>query len=144
MIHPVEANGLLYNTQMRYGTVPTFNPTVECQTSLFNPIYNFTSVDGLVHQSMKPTIQSVDSSVTFNSENIANNVDFLRPVSSRKRPREEESVVLNSPAFMQSHKNSTDPLMFLGQDLSSNVQQHHFDIDRLMSHHVSFFPFDLL
>lgn len=116
---------------MRYGTVPTFNPTVECQTSLFSPIYNISPVDGLVHQSMKPTIHSVDSSVTFNSEN-----DFLRPVSSRKRSR-EESVVLNPSAYMQSHKNPTDPLMFLGQDLSSNVQQHHFDIDRLISNHVS-------
>lgn len=133
MIHPVEASGVVYNTQMRYGTVPTFNPTVECQTSLFNPIYNISPVDRLVHQSMKPTIQSVDSSLTFNSDN---NVDFLRPVSSRKRSR-EESVVLNPSAYMQIQKNPTDPLMFLGQDLSSNVQQHHFDIDRLISNHVS-------
>ncbi|AEE75262.1 unnamed protein product [Arabidopsis thaliana] len=132
MIHPVEASGVVYNTQMRYGTVPTFNPTVECQTSLFNPIYNISPVDRLVHQSMKPTIQSVDSSLTFNSDN---NVDFLRPVSSRKRSR-EESVVLNPSAYMQIQKNPTDPLMFLGQDLSSNVQQHHFDIDRLISNHV--------
>ncbi|EOA30975.1 hypothetical protein CARUB_v10014120mg [Capsella rubella] len=136
MIHPIEADGLVYNTQMRYSTVPTFSPAVECQTSLFNPpLYNIAPVDGLVHKSMKPTMQSVDSSVTFNSENNANNVDFLRPVSSRKRSR-EESVVLNTPAYMQSHKSTTDPLMFLGQDLSSNVQQHHFDIDRLISTHV--------
>jgi len=48
-----------------------------------------------------------------------------------------ESVVLNPSAYMQIQKNPTDPLMFLGQDLSSNVQQHHFDIDRLISNHVS-------
>ncbi|XP_010499673.1 PREDICTED: probable BOI-related E3 ubiquitin-protein ligase 3 [Camelina sativa] len=139
MIHPnpIEANGLVYNTQMRYGTVPTFNPTVDCQTSLFNPVFNnIAPVSDMVHQPMKPTLQSVDSSVTFNSDNNANNnVDFIRPVSSRKRSR-EESVVLNTPAYMQPHKTSTDPLMFLGQDLSSNVQQHHFDIDRLISSHV--------
>lgn len=139
MMHPVEANGLVYNTQMRYGTVPTptFNPTVECQTSFFNhPIYNIAPVDCFAHQSMKPTIQSVDSSVTFNSENN----DFLRPVSTsslRKRSR-EESVVVN-PIPSQKHCQTDPPLMFLGQDLSSNVQHHNFDIDRLISNHVSVF-----
>ncbi|ESQ48735.1 hypothetical protein EUTSA_v10021066mg [Eutrema salsugineum] len=141
MMHPVEANGLVYNNQIRYGTVPAtttpFNHSMECQTSLLNPIYNNISpVDCLLHQSMKPTIQSVDSSVTFNSENnVSNNVDFLRPVSSsslRKRSR-EESIVVN---HMPSQKRCTDPLMFLGQDLSSNVQHQNFDIDRLISTHV--------
>ncbi|CAH2053867.1 unnamed protein product [Thlaspi arvense] len=128
MMHPVEANGLVYNNQIRYGAVQAatmpFNPTMECQTSLLNPVYNISPVDCLVHQSMKPKIQSVDSSVTFNS-----------PVSSsslRKRSR-EESVVANP---IPSQKRCTDPLMFLGQDLSSSVQHHNFDIDRLISNHV--------
>ncbi|CAN7010704.1 hypothetical protein IGI04_011815 [Brassica rapa subsp. trilocularis] len=139
MMHPLEANSFVYNNQIRYGNVPAattpFNPTAECQTSLLNPTYNISPVDYLVHQSIKPTIHSVDSSVTFNSENNGNNVDFLRHGSSsslRKRRREES--VLVSP--MPSQKRSTDPLMFLGQDLSSNVQQHSFDIDRLISNHV--------
>uniref|UniRef100_A0A1J3GWQ3 RING-type E3 ubiquitin transferase n=1 Tax=Noccaea caerulescens TaxID=107243 RepID=A0A1J3GWQ3_NOCCA len=142
MMHPVEANGLVYNTQYRYATAPpattTFNPTVECQTSLLNPAYNISPVDCLAHQSLKQTIQSVDSSVTFNSENNANNVEFLRPMSSsslRKRSREESGVV-TPPAYMQNQKISPDPLMFLGQDLSYNVQQHHFDIDHMISNHV--------
>ncbi|CAH8384875.1 unnamed protein product [Eruca vesicaria subsp. sativa] len=137
MIHPVEANGLVYNNQIRYNTVPAttmpFNPIIECQTSLLNPVYNVSPFDSLAQQSMKP---SVDSSLTFNSENNGySNVDFIRPVSSssmRKRPR-EESVVVNP---MRSQKRCTDPLMFLGQDLSSNVQHHNFDIDRVISHHV--------
>lgn len=139
MMYPVEANGLVYTNQIRYNTLPAtampFNPTMECQTSTFNPIYNTSPVDFLVHQSMKPTIHSVDSSVTHNSDNNnGNNVNYLPPVSSlRKRPR-EESVVENP---MPSQKRCTDPLMFLGQDLSSNVQRHNLDIDRLISNHVS-------
>lgn len=139
-MHPLEANSFVYNNQIRYGNVPAattpFNPTVECQSSLLNPTYNISPVDYLVHQSIKPTIHSVDSSVTFNSENNGNNVDFLRPGSSSspKKRRREESVLV-SP--MPSQKRSIDPLMFLGQDLSSNVQHHSFDIDRLISNHVS-------
>ena len=139
MMYPVEANGLVYTNQIRYNTLPAtampFNPTMECQTSTFNPIYDTSPVDFLVHQSMKPTIHSVDSSVTHNSDNNnGNNVNYLPPVSSlRKRPR-EESVVENP---MPSQKRCTDPLMFLGQDLSSNVQRHNLDIDRLISNHVS-------
>lgn len=140
MMHPLEANGFVYNSQFRHDNVPAvttpFNPTVECQTSLLNQAYNISPVDYLVHQSIKPTIHSVDSSVTFNSERNGNNVDFLRPSSSsslRKRPREES--VLVSP--MPSQKRRTDPLMFLGQDLSSDVQHDSFDIDRLISNHVS-------
>ncbi|CAN6921105.1 unnamed protein product [Brassica oleracea] len=138
MMYPVEANGLVYTNQIRYNTLPAtampFNPTMECQTSTFNPIYNTSPVDFLVHQSMKPTIHSVDSSVTHNSDNNnGNNVNYLPPVSSlRKRPR-EESVVENP---MPSQKRCTDPLMFLGQDLSSNVQHYNLDIDRLISNHV--------
>ncbi|CAH8381522.1 unnamed protein product [Eruca vesicaria subsp. sativa] len=136
MIHPLEANGFVYNNQFRYINFPAaatpFNPTMECQTSPLNPVYNISPVDCFVHQSMKPKIDSVDSSVTFNRENNGNNVDFFRPSSSsslRKRPREESIV-------MPSQKRCTDPLMFLGQDLSSNVQHHSFDIDRLISNHV--------
>lgn len=138
MMHPLEANGFVYNGQFRHGNVPAvtmpFNPTVESQTSLLNSTYNISPVDYLVHQSIKPTIHSVDSSVTFNSERNGNNVDFLRPSSSsslRKRPREESLV-------MPSQKRCTDPLMFLGQDLSPKIDQHHsLDIDRLISNHVS-------
>ncbi|KAJ4872816.1 putative BOI-related E3 ubiquitin-protein ligase 3 [Raphanus sativus] len=137
MMHPLEANGFVYNGQFRHGNVPAvtmpFNPTVESQTSLLNSTYNISPVDYLVHQSIKPTIHSVDSSVTFNSERNGNNVDFLRPSSSsslRKRPREESLV-------MPSQKRCTDPLMFLGQDLSPKIDQHHsLDIDRLISNHV--------
>ncbi|KAF8109442.1 hypothetical protein N665_0095s0015 [Sinapis alba] len=136
MMHPVESNGLVYNTQMRYNTVPAttmpFNPTMECQTSLLNPVYNVSPFDSLAQQSMKPMVHSVESSLTFNSEN---NCNFLRPVSSssvRKRHR-EESLVVNP---MPSQKRCTDPLMFFGQDLSSNVQHQNFEIDRLISHHV--------
>ncbi|CAH8362490.1 unnamed protein product [Eruca vesicaria subsp. sativa] len=137
MMQPIEANGLVYNNQIRYNTLPAttmpFNHTMECQTSTFNPIYTSSPVDFLVHQSMKPTIHSVDSSVTFNSDNI--NGDYLRPMSSsslRKRSR-EESVVENP---IPSQKRCIDPLMFLGEDLSSNIQHHNLDIDRLISNHI--------
>ncbi|KAG2315615.1 hypothetical protein Bca52824_018740 [Brassica carinata] len=132
MMHPLESNGFIYNNQFRYGSVQAattpFSPTVECQTSLLNPVYNISPVGC----SVQPMIHSVDSSITFNSENNGNNVDFLRRGSSsslRKRPREESLV-------MPSQKRCIDPLMFLGQDLSSNVQHHSFDIDRLISSHV--------
>lgn len=138
MMHPLEANGFIYNNnQLRHGNVPAatmpFNPTVECQTSQLYPVYyNISPVGCLV----QPTIHSVDSSVTFNGENNGNNVDFLRPGSSlslRKRSR-EESVLVNP---MPSQKRCTDPLMFLDQDLSSNIHHHSLDIDRLISSHVS-------
>ncbi|KAJ0249381.1 BOI-related E3 ubiquitin-protein ligase 3 [Hirschfeldia incana] len=139
MLHPLESNGFIYNNQFRYGNVQAFTtpfyPTVECQTSMLNPFHNIPPVDCLVHQSMKPTIPSVDSSVTFNGENNGNNVDFLRPGSSsslRKRSR-DESVLVNP---IPSQKRYTDPLLFLGQDLSSNIQHHSLDIDRLISNHV--------
>lgn len=139
MMHPVEANDLVYTTQMRYNTVQAttmpFNPTMECQTPLLNPVYNLSPIDCLAQRSMKPMIHSVESSLTFNSENNCNNVDFLSPISSsslRKRPREESAAVNHIPR----QRHCTDPLMFLGQDLSSNVQHHNFDIDRLVSHHV--------
>lgn len=125
---------------MRYNTVQAttmpFNPTMECQTPLLNPVYNLSPIDCLAQRSMKPMIHSVESSLTFNSENNCNNVDFLSPISSsslRKRPREESAAVNHIPR----QRHCTDPLMFLGQDLSSNVQHHNFDIDRLVSHHVS-------
>ncbi|CAN7107175.1 probable BOI-related E3 ubiquitin-protein ligase 3 [Brassica rapa] len=144
-MNPVEANGLVYNTQMRYNTVQAttmpFNPAMECQTSLLNPVYNLSPFDCLAQQSMKPMIHSVESSLTFNSETNGN-VGYLCPVSSssmRKRPIEESAVVNHMP----SQKRCTDPLMFLGQDLSSNVQHHNFDIDRLISHHVEIMRMDI-
>lgn len=143
MMHPIEANGLFYNNHISYNTLPAttmrFNPTMECQTSTFNPIYNISPVDcHLLHQSMKPTIHSVDSSVTYTSDNNnnGNNVNYLPPVSSLRKRHREESVVENP---MPSQKRCTDPLMFLGQDLSSNIQHHNLDIDRLISNHVSVF-----
>ncbi|CAN8259555.1 unnamed protein product [Cochlearia groenlandica] len=132
MILPAETNGLVYNTNFRYDTVPTttFNPTVGFQ----NPVYNISPIDFCTHQPMKQTIHSVDSSVTFNSDNHTNNnnVDFTRPMSSSRKRNREESFVVN----MHNQKNSSDPLIFLGQGLSFNVQNHNYDIDQLISNHV--------
>ncbi|CAN8269406.1 unnamed protein product [Cochlearia groenlandica] len=120
MMHHLETNSLLYNNKIRYGTVlsttPTLiNPNVGCQASPLNPLYNATPLE---------------SSVTFNS-----NGDFLLPTSSpsRKRFREES---LNLVDHTPRQKPCTDPLMFLGQDLSCNVQNHNLDIDRLIYNHV--------
>ncbi|XP_010552400.1 PREDICTED: probable BOI-related E3 ubiquitin-protein ligase 3 [Tarenaya hassleriana] len=141
ILNPPETYDPIYGTQMRYSTVPLLRSTSATgETAPSNPMCNIAATttipapNYLIPHALKPVIQSV----TFNDGSKSNGEHILPvPSSVRKRPR-EDSVIVNPPrsSYLQRQKPCSHPIMFLGHDMSLNVQQQQLDVDRLISHHM--------
>ncbi|XP_062115823.1 probable BOI-related E3 ubiquitin-protein ligase 3 [Humulus lupulus] len=133
MMNPIEATTNMYNSQMGYhGGLPL--PT-ETLLPVYNPMYN---------DSVPPpkTAKKSDSGLTYNIPTTTT-TSF-----SRKRSRDSSAAINNNPLFLSfpattatttqpiHYKNSTSPFSFLGEDLSYQIQQQQFDLDRLISQHM--------
>lgn len=121
-MNPIEANSNIYNTQIGgiggYGRVPLSGTTTTAEAFLPSVVYGSSVIsDSFPHQ--KPLINKSDSTLTYN--NYENNNPPLTP--SRKRSRESCSA--------------PTPFSFLGYDMSFQIQEQQFDIDRLISQHVN-------
>lgn len=129
MMNPIEANPSFYNTQMGYG-LPLSGITATETLQLPATVYGSVISDTIPQ---KPVIKS-DSSLTYN-----NNNSLL--FQSRKRSRDFLNPLLPLPSFQnQIHKTCTSaPFSFLGHDISPQIQEQHFDLDRIISQHVSIF-----
>ncbi|KAL0008959.1 hypothetical protein SO802_010461 [Lithocarpus litseifolius] len=124
MMNPIEANTNMYNNnQMGYTyTVPLSGTTTE---TMLPAAYNSLMNDSIPQ---KAAIKS-ESGLTYN---------IPIPIS-RKRSR--DSMINPSLSFL-SHQTTPQPqkncgsFSFLGEDISFQIQQHQFDIDRLISQHM--------
>ncbi|KAL9432857.1 hypothetical protein AB3S75_027804 [Citrus x aurantiifolia] len=121
ILNPIEANSNIYNTQMGgtggYGRLPLSGTATTAEAFLPTVVYGSSiNSDSFPHQ--KPLINKSDSSLTYN--NYENNNLPLTP--SRKRSRESCST--------------PTPFSFLGNDMSFQIQEQQFDIDRLISQHM--------
>lgn len=124
-MNPIEANANMYNNnQMGYTyTVPLSGTTTE---TMLPAAYNSLMNDSIPQ---KAAIKS-ESGLTYN---------IPIPIS-RKRSR--DSMINPSLSFLSHHQNTPQPqkncgsFSFLGEDISFQIQQHQFDIDRLISQHV--------
>lgn len=121
IMNPIEANSNIYNTQIGgiggYGRLPLSGTTTTAEAFLPSVVYGSSVIsDSFPHQ--KPLINKSDSTLTYN--NYENNNPPLTP--SRKRSRESCSA--------------PTPLSFLGYDMSFQIQEQQFDIDRLISQHM--------
>lgn len=115
MMNPIEGNANLYNIQMGYG-IP-LSGTITNETLL--PAYN-----SFIDDSVPPkTVKKSDSGLTYNV-----------PTLPRKRTRESLHPFLNYSTPPTS-KNCSN-FSFLGEDISFQIQQQQFDVDRLISEHV--------
>ena len=117
-MNPIEANTNMYNTQMGYTGIPLSGTTTTTET-LQQPPYN-----SLINDSfpLKAAMKS-ESGLTYNIP--------------RKRSRESmiNSTFLSHTSPPQPQKNCSS-FSFLGEDISFQIQQQQFDIDRLISQHV--------
>lgn len=123
-----EGNTNIYNSssnQMGYGVVP-LSGTITADTLL--PAYNNVFNDS---NSFPPktttttTAMKSDSGLTYNF-----------PTLSRKRSRDSSSIDPFLSPYQTATKNCGASFSFLGEDISLQIQQHQFDIDHLISHHV--------
>lgn len=125
-MNTIEGNTNIYNSnQMGYGAVPLSSGTVTADTLL--PAYN-----SVINESSFPpktttttTAMESDSGLTYNF-----------PTLSRKRSRDSSINPFLSYQTPTNQKNCAASFSFLGEDISLQIQQHQFDIDRLISHHV--------
>ncbi|GLU15080.1 hypothetical protein SLE2022_316070 [Rubroshorea leprosula] len=119
MMNPIEAHSSIYNTQMGFGAAPLF-----AETEALLPLYGSMVTDSI------PT----NNTTAIKSEStLTNNI----PVS-RKRPRESLNPLPSfpSPQLSQSNTKPSTPFSFLGHDISLQIHQQQFDIDRLISQHM--------
>lgn len=135
--NPIESNQNMYNNsnaaQIGYG-VPLSGTTTVTDSNLL-PLY-----DSINHQ--KQAIKSGASTLTYNNNTATattnsnnNNNNFSDLITSRKRSRDSINPLISYQS-LQTNKNSS-PFSFLGHDVSFQIQQQQFDIDNLVSHHVS-------
>lgn len=154
-MNPMEGNANIYNTQMGYhhGVHPVLpvGPTITAETLL--PAYNSMINDNSVPP--PKTAKKSDSGLTYNIPITTTTTTSF----SRKRSRDYTSSAAAAAAnpFLSSYPTSTttntttsstpihnykncpssSPFSFLGEDFSFQIQQQQFDIDRLISQHVS-------
>ncbi|KAL6206052.1 PREDICTED: probable BOI-related E3 ubiquitin-protein ligase 3 [Fragaria vesca subsp. vesca] len=131
IMNPVQGNGGMYGAQIGYG-VPMMTGGLVATEALL-PAYNNNS---MMNDSMLPktTAMQSDSGLTYNV-----------PIStslSRKRSR-VDSINPNpnlfsypTPPASHHYKNSNNSFSFLGEDISLQIQQQQFDIDRIISQHM--------
>ncbi|XP_015882107.2 probable BOI-related E3 ubiquitin-protein ligase 3 [Ziziphus jujuba] len=128
MMNTFEGNTNIYNSssnQMGYGVVP-LSGTITADTLL--PAYNNVFNDS---NSFPPktttttTAMKSDSGLTYNF-----------PTLSRKRSRDSSSIDPFLSPYQTATKNCGASFSFLGEDISLQIQQHQFDIDHLISHHM--------
>ncbi|XP_031255259.1 probable BOI-related E3 ubiquitin-protein ligase 3 [Pistacia vera] len=127
MMNPIEANASFYNTQMGYG-LPLSGTTTTTET-LQLPATGYGSV--ISNSIPQKSVIKSDSSLTYN-----NNSNLL--LQSRKRSRDFFNPLLSFPSFQnQTHKTcTTAPFSFLGHDISPQIQEQQFDLDRIISQHM--------
>lgn len=147
-MNQIEGNTNTYNTtQMGYhhhhhGVLPLPGHTASIAAETLLPVYN-----SLINDSVPPpkTAKKSDSGLTYN---------LPTTTTSFSRKRSRDSAINNNP-FLSSYPTSTtttttttttpihykncgsSPFSFLGEDFSFQIQQQQFDIDRLISQHVS-------
>ncbi|GLT53142.1 hypothetical protein SLA2020_264330 [Shorea laevis] len=115
MMNPIEVNSNMYNSHMGY-TVP-LSGTTTAETLL--PAHSSVAIDSIPP---KGAMKS-DSGLTYNIP------------MPRKRSRDSINPFLSNPINPQPHKNCGF-FSFLGEDISYQIQQQQFDIDRLVSQHM--------
>lgn len=126
-MNPVQGNASMYNAQIGYGEPLMTGGCVATEALL--PTFNSVMNDSC---SMLPKTTS-DSGLTYNV-----------PIST-SAPRKRSRVDSINPSFFSyptaptSYKNNScaAPFSFLGEDISLQIQQQQFDVDRLISQHVS-------
>lgn len=126
IMNPVQGNASVYNAQIGYG-VPLMTGGCVATEALL-PTYNSVMNDSC---SMLPKTTS-DSGLTYNV-----------PISTSV-PRKRSRVDSINPSFFSyqtaptNYKNNScaAPFSFLGEDISLQIQQQQFDIDRLISQHM--------
>ncbi|XP_071730313.1 probable BOI-related E3 ubiquitin-protein ligase 3 [Rutidosis leptorrhynchoides] len=114
------SNQHIYNTQLPYNTVyplcGTTTPAGEIHTLL--PMYSdFT-------HSLNPDPLKSDSGLTYSL-----------PVS-KKRSRDVASTCPYNPYVNRIPLDRCNGFTFLGEDISSQIHQHEFEIDQFVSHHI--------
>lgn len=114
MMNLIEVNSNMYNSHMGY-TVPLSGTTT---TETLLPAHSSVVIDSIPP---KGAMKS-DSGLTYNI-----------PIS-RKRSRDAINPFFSNPN-PQPHKNCGF-FSFLGEDISFQIQQQQFDIDRLVSQHM--------
>lgn len=130
----------MYNTGAHMGYGVPLSGTVTTETLL--PAYN----SNLINDSFPPKTTTTTTAAAAMKSDSGLTYNFPTNTNSRKRSR--DSMINNSylsyptpPGSQQ--KNCGGTLSFLGEDISLHLQQHQFDIDRLISQHVrinSHFP----
>ncbi|KAL5543800.1 hypothetical protein UlMin_007584 [Ulmus minor] len=116
MMNPIEGNANMYNTQIGYG-VP-LPGTIAAETLL--PAYN-----SVLNDSIPPkTVKKSDSGLTYN----------VQTTLPRKRSRESINPYFTYPSAPMNK--NCGSFSFLGEDISLQIQQQQFDIDRHISQHM--------
>ncbi|XP_050370423.1 probable BOI-related E3 ubiquitin-protein ligase 3 [Argentina anserina] len=131
IMNPVQGN--VYGSQIGYG-VPVMTGGLASTEALL-PSYNNSMMNDIMLPKTTPCAAAMqsDSGLTYNV-----------PISTtlpRKRSRVDPNPNLFTyPTAPASHhyktNNSSDSFSFLGEDISLQIQQQQFDIDRLISQHM--------
>ncbi|KAL5731462.1 RING-type E3 ubiquitin transferase [Ranunculus cassubicifolius] len=132
IMNKVEANTNFYNTQMDFG-LPLSGITSE---SLLLPhFYNNNLVDSWLPETFEnatTTMKTADSGVTYNN-NLPTSV-------SRKRSRDSFSsnplMELYGSRKQLCRNNNNNSVSFLGEDITLQIQQQQFEMDRFVSQHM--------
>ncbi|XP_062015866.1 probable BOI-related E3 ubiquitin-protein ligase 3 [Rosa rugosa] len=133
IMNPVQGNGGMYSTQIGYG-VPLMTGGVVATEALL-PSYNTSVMNDSMLPKTTPCAAAMqsDSGLTYNV-----------PISTtvpRKRSR-VDSINPNPNLFSyptaptSHHYKNNNSFSFLGEDISMQIQQQQFDIDRLISQHM--------